>query len=66
MRASRWGSVTVPGLTPVASPWLPLVLLTVATVLSDVDHVTWLVRSSVEFTVVIQPDSMGEGKIQSR
>ena len=42
--------VTVPGFTPVASPWLPLVLLTVAIVLSEVDQVTLLVMSSVELS----------------
>lgn len=35
---------------PVASPWLPLVLLTVAIVLSEVDQVALLVTSSAELS----------------
>ena len=42
--------VTVPGLRPVVSPWLPLVLLTVATAVLDEDHVTCVVRSPVELS----------------
>jgi hypothetical protein len=42
--------VTVPGVTLVASPWLPLVLLTVATALLEEDHVTVFVRSRVELS----------------
>ena len=39
-------TVAEPTLAPVATPWLPLVLLTV-TAGADDDHVTWVVRSCV-------------------
>ncbi len=40
--------VTAPGATPVASPWLPPLLLTVAMLVFDELHVAVVVRSSVE------------------
>jgi hypothetical protein len=45
--------VTVPELMPVASPCVPLVLLTVATAVFDEDHVTCVVTSWVELSLYV-------------